>query len=57
MTDKIPPTSNDDLRAQAIALLEEALGLLDQLGLSAPAARLDHVLCDVRDADHQDPTF
>lgn len=51
MTDNTPPVSDEDVRAQAIALLEKALELLDRLGLTAPAARLDYVLAEVRDED------
>jgi len=38
----------DELRARALDLLQQALAILDELGLSAPAARLDYVIAEVR---------
>ena len=50
MTDPTSP-ADEDKRAEAIALMEAALALLDQLGLTTPAARLDFVLAEVRESD------
>ena len=51
MNEKTPQAAPEDLRARAVALLEEALDLLDGLELSAAAARLDYVIAEVRGAD------
>lgn len=48
MTNSRPLEANDEIRKRVLAQLEEALKLLDQLDMGVAAARLDHVIDEVR---------